>query len=60
MEVVNYTIVAESDEYAAVPEFPLGSGALLIISVSSYVVFSRNPERITNIISKCSKILVRR
>ena len=59
MEVVNYTIVAESDEYAAVPEFPLGSGALLIISVSSYVIFSRNPERITNAISRCSKILVR-
>ena len=59
MEVIDYTIVAESDEYAAVPEFPLGSGALLIISVSSYVIFSRNPERITNAISRCSRILVR-
>ncbi len=59
LEVVDYTIVAESDEYAAVPEFPLGSGALLIISVSSYVIFSRNPERITNAISRCSRILVR-
>ena len=47
------------DEYAAVPEFPLGSGALLIISVSSYVIFSRNPEKITNALDKCSKILVR-
>jgi hypothetical protein len=59
INVVDYTIVAESDEYAAVPEFPLGSGALLIISVASYVVFSRNPERITNAISRCSKILVK-
>lgn len=59
LDVVDYTIVAESDEYAAVPEFPLGSGALLIISVSSYVIFSRNPERITNAISRCSRILVR-
>jgi hypothetical protein len=59
INVVDYTIVAESDEYAAVPEFPLGSGALLIISVSSYVIFSRNPERITNAISRCSKIIVR-
>jgi len=59
INAVDYTIIAESDEYAAVPEFPLGSGALLIISVSSYVIFSRNPERITNAISKCSKILVR-
>ena len=56
---VDYSIVAESDEYAAVPEFPLGSGALLIISVSSYVIFSRNPERITNALDRCSKILVR-
>ena len=59
MNVANYIIIAESDEYAAVPEFPLGSGVLLIISVSSYVIFSRNPEKITNAISKCSKILVR-
>ena len=59
LSVVDYTIIAESDEYAAVPEFPLGTGVLLIVSVSSYVVFSRNPERITNVISRCSKILVR-
>ena len=59
MNVADYTIIAESDEYAAVPEFPLGSGALLIISVSSYVIFSRNPERITNALGRCSKILVR-
>ena len=59
LNAVDYTIIAESDEYAAVPEFPLGSGALLIISVSSYVIFSRNPERITNAITRCSKILVR-
>ena len=59
MSVADYTIIAESDEYAAVPEFPLGSGALLIISVSSYVIFSRNPERITNALGRCSKILAR-
>ena len=59
MNVADYTIIAESDEYAAVPEFPLGSGALLIISVSSYVIFSRNPERITNALGRCSKILAR-
>ena len=59
MNVVDYSIIAESDEYAAVPEFPLGTGALLIVSVSSYVVFSRNPEKITNALDRCSKILVR-
>ena len=59
INAVDYTIIAESDEYAAVPEFPFGTGVLLIISVFSYIVFSRNPERITNTITRCSKILAR-
>ena len=59
MDVVDYSIIAESDEYAAVPEFPLGTGALLIVSVSSYVIFSRNPEKITNALDRCTKIFVR-
>ena len=54
---VDYTIIAESDEFAAVPEFPLGTGALLIISVSSYVLFTRSPEKVTNALTRCSKIL---
>ena len=56
-DAVDYTVIAESDEFAAVPEFPLGSGVLLIISVSSYVIFTRSPERVTNALSRCSKIL---
>ena len=44
-------IPAESDECTVVPEFPLGSGLLLVVSVSTYVLFSRNPEKITGIIS---------
>ena len=52
--VVDYTLIAESDEYAVVPEFPLGSGALLIASVSSYIILSRNPEKVINAISKIS------
>ena len=58
-DAVDYTIIAESDEFAAVPEFPLGSGALLIISVSSYVIFTRSPEKVTNALSRCSKILTK-
>ena len=57
VHVVDYTLIAESDEYAAVPEFPLGSGALLIASVSSYIILSRNPEKLVNSISKISKII---
>ena len=51
IHAVEYSITAESDEYVAVPEFPLGTGVLLIISVSSYILFSRYPEKVVNIIS---------
>ena len=57
VHVVDYTLIAESDEYAAVPEFPLGSGALLIASVSSYIILSRNPEKLVNTISRISKTI---
>ena len=51
-EVVDYSVVAESEEYAAAPEFPVGSIILLAGSVSAYVGFSRYSGRIiTNLIS---------
>jgi len=50
IQAVDYSITAESDEYVVVPEFPLGTGLLLIVSVSSYILFSKNPEKLTNII----------
>ena len=34
IHAVDYSISAESDEYVVVPEFPLGTGLLLIVSVS--------------------------
>ncbi len=57
IHAIDYTLIAESDEYTAVPEFPLGSGVLLIASVSSYIILSRNPEKVVNSISKISKII---
>ena len=57
IHAVDYILTAESDEYTVVPEFPLGSGALLIASVSSYIIISRNPEKIINSIAKISKIV---
>lgn len=39
--VVDYALVAESEEYAAVPEFPLGSGVLLVLSVATYLALTR-------------------
>jgi hypothetical protein len=57
IHAVDYTLIAESDEYTVVPEFPLGSGALLIASVSTYIILSRNPEKLINSISRVSKII---
>ena len=57
IHAVDYTLSAESDEYTVVPEFPLGSGALLIASVSSYIILSRNPEKVVNSLSKISKVI---
>ena len=51
-KVTDYTIVAESEEYAAVPEFPVGSLVLLAGSVSAYIGITRYSGRIiTNLIS---------
>jgi hypothetical protein len=50
--VTDYSIVAESEEYAAVPEFPFGSLILLAGSVSAYIGITRCSNRIiTNLIS---------
>ncbi len=50
--VVEYALVAESEEYAAVPEFPIGSGLLLAGSVGAYIMITRLPNRfIANLIS---------
>jgi len=47
-KVVDYSLIAESEEYTAVPEFPLGSGALLIASLSAYIVITKNPSMTTS------------
>lgn len=50
--IVDYSLVAESEEYTAVPEFPLGSLLLLSASVSVYLVLTRYSGRlITNLVS---------
>ena len=54
IQAVDYSIAAESDEYVTVPEFPLGTGLLLIVCVSSYIIFSKNPEKVSNIILSMS------
>ena len=51
-EITDYTVVAESEEYAAAPEFPIGSLVLLAGSVSAYIGITRYSGRIiTNLIS---------
>ena len=50
--IVDYSLVAESEEYTAVPEFPLGSTVLLTLSVSAYVILTRYSSKfISNLVS---------
>jgi len=46
-KIVDYSLIAESEEYTAVPEFPLGSGVLLVASLSAYIALTKNPSVIT-------------
>jgi hypothetical protein len=50
--IIDYTVVAESEEYTAVPEFPFGSMIFLASSVSAYVMLTRYSSRVTaNLVS---------
>ena len=50
--IVDYSIVAESEEYAAVPEFPFGTVLLLASSVSAYIGISKYSSKvIANLVS---------
>ena len=55
-EMVDYSLIAESEEYTAVPEFPLGSGVLLIASLSAYIVLTKNPTVVTRNLSRVTSI----
>ena len=51
-KISEYTLIAESEEYAAVPEFPVGTLVLLIATLSAYIGITRFSGRIiTNLIS---------
>ncbi len=47
MEIQDYSLVAESEEYASVPEFPIGSLILLGGSLSAYIGITRFSGRTT-------------
>ncbi|HXV66065.1 MAG TPA: FxLYD domain-containing protein [Nitrosopumilaceae archaeon] len=50
--IVDYSLVAESDEFTAVPEFPIGSTILLASSVIAYLSLIKYSSRITvNLVS---------
>ena len=42
----DYTLIAESEEYAAVPEFPVGTLVLLVGTLSAYIGITRYSDRI--------------
>lgn len=51
-EINDYTLIAESEEFAAVPEFPIGTAILLILTLSAYIGITRYSGRIvTNLFS---------
>ena len=51
-EINEYTLIAESEEFAAVPEFPIGTAILLILTLSAYIGITRYSGKIvTNIFS---------
>lgn len=54
-KAVDFALAAESEEYSAVPEFPLGSIILLASSVSAYILFTKYSSRfVGNIIAATS------
>ncbi|ABX13082.1 DUF3426 domain-containing protein [Nitrosopumilus maritimus] len=51
-EINDYTLIAESEEYAAVPEFPISTIILLILTLSAYIGVTRYSGKIiTNLFS---------
>jgi hypothetical protein len=55
-KIVDYSLVAESEEYTAVPEFPLGSGVLLVASLSAYIALTKNPSVVTRSLVRLSNM----
>ena len=43
-KAADYSLIVESEEYTAVPEFPLGSGIILSLSVIAYVMLTKRPR----------------
>lgn len=43
-KAADYSLIVESEEYTAVPEFPLGSGIILSLSVIAYVMLTKRPK----------------
>ena len=51
-EINDFTLIAESEEYAAVPEFPVGTLVLLVATLSVYIGITKSSNKIiTNLIS---------
>lgn len=43
-KAADYSLMVESEEYTAVPEFPVGSGIILSLSVIAYVILTKRPK----------------
>lgn len=51
-KATDYLLTVESEEYTVVPEFPLGSGTILVLSVFSYLLFTKKPTVITTSLAR--------
>ena len=50
----DYSLTVESEEYTAVPEFPLGSGIMLLTSVAAYLMLTKKPEIVIAALSRAA------
>ena len=55
-EIDDYTLIAESEEYAAVPEFPISTVILLILTLSAYIGITRYSGKIITNLFSATKI----
>lgn len=51
-KISDYSLTVESEEYTAVPEFPLGSAIVLASSVVAYLLLTRKPEMVITGLSR--------
>jgi hypothetical protein len=55
-KISDYSLTVESEEYTAVPEFPIGSAIVLASSVVAYLILTRKPELVIAGLSRVTRL----